>query len=94
MGYIGAYYVELGGADAIVFAGGIGENDAEVRELVCERLAVLGVSIDRELNRGVRSKEVKLSTEDSAVEVWVVPTDEELMIARDTLALAREAVQA
>ncbi|NLY52298.1 MAG: acetate kinase [Firmicutes bacterium] len=92
--YIGAYYVELGGADAIVFAGGIGENDSEVRELVCERLAVLGVSIDRELNRSVRSREVKLSTEDSAIEVWVVPTDEELMIARDTLALSKEVVQA
>lgn len=92
--YIGAYYVELGGADAIVFAGGIGENDWEVRDLVCERLAVLGVSIDRGLNRRVRGQEVKLSTEDSAIEIWVVPTDEELMIARDTAALARELVKA
>jgi acetate kinase len=92
--YIGAFYVGLGGADAIVFAGGIGENDAEVRDLVCQRLAVIGVSIDRDLNSRIRSKEVKLSTDDSAIDVWVVPTDEELMIARDTLALAREAVQA
>jgi acetate kinase len=92
--YIGAFYVELGGADAIVFAGGIGENDAEVRELVCQRLAVIGVAIDRELNSRIRSKEVKLSTDDSALEVWVVPTDEELMIARDTLLLAKETVQA
>jgi acetate kinase len=54
----------------------------------------LGVAIDRELNRTVRSKEVKLSTDDSSIEVWVVPTDEELMIARDTVALSKEAVQA
>lgn len=92
--YVGAFYVELGGADAIVFAGGIGENDAEVRDLLCQRLAVIGVSIDRELNSRVRSKEIKLSTDDSSIEVWVVPTDEELMIARDTLALTREAVEA
>ena len=92
--YIGAFDVDLIGADDQVFAGGIGENDAEVRELVCDRLAVLGVAIDRELNRTVRSKEVKLSTDDSSIEVWVVPTDEELMIARDTVALSNEAVQA
>ncbi|NMB45464.1 MAG: acetate kinase [Firmicutes bacterium] len=92
--YVGAFYVELGGADVIVFSGGIGENDAEVRHLLCQRLAVIGVSIDEKLNSQVRSKEVKLSTGDSSIEVWVVPTDEELMIARDTLALAREAVQA
>ena len=92
--YIGAFYLELGGADAIVFSGGIGENDAEVREFVCRHLAVLGVSVDMDLNSRIRGKEVKLSTADSSIEIWVVPTNEELMIARDTLALAQEVVQA
>ncbi|NLK08939.1 MAG: acetate kinase [Firmicutes bacterium] len=92
--YIGAFYLELGGADAIIFSGGIGENDAEVRELVCKQLAVLGVSVDFELNSRIRSKEIRLSTEDSNIEVWVVPTNEEVMIARDTLALAQEVVRA
>ena len=91
--YIGAFYLELGGADAIVFSGGIGENDAEVRELVCNKLAVLGVSVDLDLNSRIRGKEVKLSTDDSSMEVWIVPTNEELMIARDTLALAQEVVR-
>ncbi|NLJ85618.1 MAG: acetate kinase [Firmicutes bacterium] len=92
--YVGAFYVQLGGADAIIFSGGIGENDSEVRELVCRQLGVLGISIDTGLNSRVRSKEVKLSTADSTVEVWIVPTNEELLIARDTLALAQEVVQA
>ena len=92
--YIGAFYLELGGAEAIVFSGGIGENDAEVREFVCRHLAVLGVSVDMDLNSRIRGKEVKLSTADSSIEIWVVPTNEELMIARDTLALAQEVVQA
>ena len=92
--YIGAFYLELGGADAIVFSGGIGENDAEVREFVCRHLAVLEVSVDMDLNSRIRGKEVKLSTADSSIEIWVVPTNEELMIARDTLALAQEVVQA
>lgn len=91
--YIGAYYLELGRLDAIVFAGGIGENDSEVRERVCEKLAPLGVVIDKKLNAATRGEEVRLSTGDSAIEVWVIPTNEELMIARDTLRIAKEAVQ-
>ncbi|MBQ2135309.1 MAG: acetate kinase, partial [Clostridia bacterium] len=70
--------------DAIVFTGGIGENDAELRKYVCENLAYLGVTIDDEKN-AVRGKEVKISTDDSKVNVYIIPTNEELAIARDTL---------
>jgi acetate kinase len=74
----------MNGVDAIVFTGGIGENDAELRKYVCENLAYLGVTIDDEKN-AVRGKEVKISTDDSKVNVYIIPTNEELAIARDTL---------
>ena len=84
--YIGSYLAALGGADAIIFAGGIGENSAPVRALICEGLEWLGVQIDRSVNAStIGGREGRISTEDSKVEVWVIPTDEELLIARDTV---------
>ena len=84
--YIAQYYVLLGGADVIVFTAGVGENSIPVRRQICEELACLGIKIDVELNNK-RGEMVKISTDDSDVLVYVIPTDEELMIARDTLHL-------
>ena len=85
--FIGSYAAVMNGLDAVIFTGGIGENAFEVREGVCANMDVLGIKIDTELNQTVRGKLCKISTEDSKVEVWVVPTNEELLIARDTLEL-------
>ena len=82
--FVGQYIAAMNGVDAIAFTGGIGENDPELREYVCENLAFLGVKIDKELNK-LRGKEVKISTADSGVDIFVIPTNEELAIARDTL---------
>lgn len=79
---IGGYYVLMGGCDAIVFAGGIGENAALIRKDVCDGLACLGVQINDELNQ-VRGIEQEISTESSKIAVWIVPTNEEVMLARD-----------
>ncbi len=84
--YIAQYYVLLGGADAIVFTAGVGENSIPVRRQICEELACLGVKIDLDKNN-VRGEVVKISTDDSSIDVYVIPTDEELMISRDTLHL-------
>ena len=84
--YIAQYYVLLGGADVIVFTAGVGENSIPIRREVCEKLAPLGVKIDLDQN-SKRGEVTKISTEDSAIAVYVIPTDEELMIARDTLNL-------
>ncbi len=84
--YIAQYYVLLGGADVIAFTAGVGENSIPVRRQICEELACLGIKIDLDKNN-VRGEVVKISTDDSAVLVYVIPTDEELMIARDTLHL-------
>ena len=86
--FIGSYIAALGGVDAIAFTGGIGENDAELRAYICESLAFLGVKCDYEANK-VRGKEIKISTDDSKVNVYIIPTNEELAIARDTLALIK-----
>lgn len=72
----------MGGADAIVFAGGIGENAAGVREMVCDGLKAIGVELDHEKNN-VRGREVLLSPEDAKVKVWLIPTNEEVVLARD-----------
>ena len=85
--YIGACAAEMNGVDAIVFTAGIGENDAAEREEVCAHLSYLGIEIDKEANN-MRGQERLISTPDSKVKVYVIPTDEELMIARDTAALA------
>ena len=86
--YIGAYAAAMNGIDVITFTAGVGENDGGVRAAVCEYLGYLGVKIDLEKNKG-RGKEIKLSTDDSKVEVWLVPTNEELMIAQDTAELVK-----
>lgn len=86
--YIAQYYVRLGGADVIAFTAGVGENSPILRKLVCEKLACLGVKLDEEKNN-VRGKLAKISADDSKVSVYVIPTDEELMIARDTLELIK-----
>ncbi|MDE7471522.1 MAG: acetate/propionate family kinase, partial [Paramuribaculum sp.] len=82
--YIGAYAAEMGGLDAIVFTGGVGENQTGVRSNVCKPLAFMGVELDEELNNKTRGTETVISTPASRVKVAVIPTDEELMIARDT----------
>ena len=84
--YIGSYLAAMDGAQAILFAGGIGENAPSIRATVCEGLRWMGVTLDEKRNREtVNGAEGKISTDDSRVEVWVVPTDEELLIARDTV---------
>ncbi|NMM54183.1 acetate kinase [Paenibacillus aquistagni] len=89
--YIGSYVAAMDGVDAIVFTAGVGENSAVIRQHTCEKLTFLGVEIDPELNK-IRSKEPRrISTPNSKVEVLVVPTNEELMIARDTYRLVTEA---
>lgn len=84
--YIATYYVELGGADVLVFTAGIGENSASVRKEVVDKLACLGIKLDLEKNN-VSGETAKISSEDSSVEVYAIPTNEELMIAEDTLDL-------
>lgn len=84
--YIGAYAAEMGGVDIIVFTGGVGENQTGLRASVCAPLGFMGVEIDPEANK-VRGEEAVISTPSSRVKVCVIPTDEELMIARDTEAL-------
>ena len=85
--YIGSYTAAMDGIDALLFTGGIGENSWEVRERVCKNMSYFGIEIDDELNHSTRGKLMKLSTPNSKVEVWIVPTNEELLIARDTIAL-------
>ncbi len=85
--YIGAYAAEMGGLDVIVFTGGVGENQTGVRENVCAPLRFMGVEIDNAFNATVRGREAEISTPQSRVKVVVIPTDEELMIARDTEAI-------
>ena len=81
--YIAKYYVELGGCDAIVFTAGVGENSISTRREVLDGLEVLGVIVDEEANN-VREKETKITKEESKIPAYIIPTDEELMIARDT----------
>ncbi|MCC8177098.1 MAG: acetate kinase [Bacteroidales bacterium] len=88
--YIGAYAAEMGGVDIIVFTGGVGENQTGVRANVCRPLAFMGVEIDEPLNARTRGTETVISTPSSRVKVVVIPTDEELMIARDTEAIVSE----
>lgn len=85
--YIGAYTAALNGVDLIVFTGGIGENQVITREYICEGLNYLGVKYDKELNAKSRGEEIEISTPDSKVRVVVIPTDEELTIATDTMNL-------
>ncbi len=82
--YIGAYVAELGGSDAVVFSGGIGENAPAVRERICVGLDALGLRLDAERNAGAVGAEAEISTADATLKAYVIPTNEELLIARDT----------
>ncbi len=87
-GYIGSYYVQLGHVDGIIMTAGLGENDASVRAEALDLLTEpLGVKIDHEFNQTVHGTEARISTPDSSIDVWVIPTNEELVIARDTVRL-------
>ena len=88
--HIGAYYAELGGLNHLVFTGGIGENDGNMRKRICDRLGALGVVLDDEANDGTRGVEKCLSAQESKVAVWLIPTNEELMIARDAYQFVTE----
>ena len=85
--YVGAYAAAMGGVDTIVFTAGVGENQANMREEVCRNMEWMGVKLDVEKNAGIHGEEAIISTPDSKVKVVVVPTDEELMIATDTMEL-------
>lgn len=85
-GYIGRFLVTLNGADAIIFTAGIGENRVELREAVCANLDFCGLKLDTKLNAQTRATEARISTPDSKIEVWVLPTNEEIVIARNAWA--------
>ncbi|PTX97863.1 acetate/propionate family kinase [Opitutus sp. ER46] len=85
-GYIGRFLVTLNGADAIIFTAGIGENRTELRESVCANLDFCGLKLDAKLNAATHATETRISTPDSKIEVWVVPTNEEIVIARNAWA--------
>lgn len=87
-GYIGNYMAKLNGCDCLVFTAGVGENGYDVRECICSNLDFLGVKMDNEKNK-VRGKEVDVATADSKVRIFVIPTNEELVIARDTMTMAK-----
>ncbi|MCL2857989.1 MAG: acetate kinase [Oscillospiraceae bacterium] len=87
--YIGSYAAAMGGVDVVVFTGGIGENSSGTRSKACAGLGFIGLTIDEEINKGVFSREVDITTPESKVKVWVVPTNEELVIARDTKEVAK-----
>lgn len=88
---VGGYAMQLGHVDALVFTAGLGENDTSIREAILDSLEKgLSLNFDRELNSKTRGVEKKLSTEDSKVDIWIVPTDEELVISRDAFALHNE----
>lgn len=83
--YLGAYYAVLNGADAVIFTGGIGENAPEIRARACRALDALGIRLDEERNRAAVGREMDLSAEGARTRVWVIPTNEELLIAREAL---------
>jgi acetate kinase len=90
--YIGSYLAQMNGADAIVFTGGIGENSAEIRARICADLDVFGIAIDEKKNEAtVDRKEGDISAETARMRVWVIPTNEELLIARDTVRCVKDA---
>jgi len=88
--YVGSYAAALNGIDMLTFTAGVGENGPATRQAICDYLSFMGVKLDPELN-AQRGKEMKISAEDSKVEVWVIPTNEELMIAQDTAELVKAA---
>ena len=88
--YIGAYAAAMGGCDVLVFTAGVGENQTSMREAVCKDMEFMGIKLDNEKNATIRGEEAVISTPDSKVKVVVIPTDEELMIASDTMALVKK----
>ncbi|HWH50304.1 MAG TPA: acetate kinase, partial [Gemmatimonadaceae bacterium] len=82
--YLGAYLAAIGGADAIVFAGGIGENAPAIRAQICDGLDWFGIGVDAAKNAALVGREGRIDRDGSRAELWVIPTDEELLIARDT----------
>ena len=88
--YIGAYAAAMGGIDVLVFTAGVGENQSSMREAACEGMEFMGIKLDKEINNQIHGKEAVISTPDSKVKVVVIPTDEELMIASDTMALVKK----
>lgn len=91
--YIGAYIAEMNGVDAIVFTAGVGENDISMRDIICNDLGNLGIKLDLVKNK-VRGKEMIISREDSKVKILLIPTNEELMIARDTYSIVQDKMKA
>ena len=90
--YIGAYLAQMNGADAIVFTGGIGENSPEIRARICAELGFLGIALDPAKNAAaVGGQEGDVSAEGARLRTYVIPTDEELLIARDTVRCVRNA---
>jgi acetate kinase len=89
--YLGAYFAALGGAEAILFSGGIGEKSPEVRARICEGMEWCGVLLDPLRNKELIGQEGEISSEHSRVRVFVIPTDEELIIARETAACIMQA---
>ncbi|MEA4935727.1 MAG: acetate kinase [Paludibacter sp.] len=87
--YIGAYIAALNGVDVLVFTGGVGENQTGTREKVCKQFSYMGINIDLEINANTKGREMLISTSDSTVKVVVIPTDEEYMIASDTMEIVR-----
>ena len=87
--YIGAYIAEMNGVDAIVFTAGVGENDISMREIICSNMGNLGIKLDSIRNK-VRGKDTVISTDDSKVALLLIPTNEELMIARDTYSIVQK----
>jgi len=87
--YIGSYFAALNGADVLVFTGGVVENQTNTREKICQSFSFMGMRIDEALNANSRGKEIVLSTPDSTVKVVVIPTDEEYMIASDTMEIIK-----
>jgi acetate kinase len=87
--YMGAYLAAMGGADAVVFTGGIGENSPDIRARICEGMEWAGLRVDSAKNQQTVGREGKISTEDSTLQAYAIPTDEELLIARDTVRVIR-----
>ena len=87
--YVGSYAAAMGGLDAVIFTGGIGENSASVRYEVCKDMEFLGLEVCEELCKNASRKEATFNTESSKVQAWVLPTNEELLIARDTAELVK-----
>ena len=83
--YVGAYLASMGGADAVVFTGGIGENSAEIRARICAGLEWAGLAVDAAQNQQIVGREGRISIDGSRLQAWVIPTNEELLIARDTV---------